>query len=351
MENVPEDKKETHEAASRLTDRQRSVLASIVHRYIGMGEPVGSRILSKDLPEHISPATIRNVMADIEDMGLIEQPHASAGRQPTELGFRTWVEHIMPREEVTLADRNRIDQAFDGVRDENELLLAATLALAEVTRLLGVAVAPVADRARLERLDLIPVGDRQVVLVATFGTGLVRSLTIDFDLPVQGDTFAHLAREVHVAALGHSPEEIRQMLHTDPRESHRSISDLAARVLDALVRISDTSRREEVVLQGASQIFAQPELESRAHMTDLVQLLEDRRILAQILQERDDQDEVVITIGSQNRISQMRFLSLVSRSYHLGEASGSIGVLGPTRMPYGRLVSIVDYLAHRLSQG
>ena len=350
MGNVPEDKKETHEAASRLTDRQRSVLASIVHRYIGMGEPVGSRILSKDLPEHISPATIRNVMADIEEMGLIEQPHASAGRQPTELGFRTWVEHIMPREEVSLADRNRIDQAFDGVRDENELLLAATLALAEVTRLLGVAVAPVADRARLERLDLLPVGERQVVLVATFGTGLVRSLTIDFEAPVQSDTFAHLAREVHVAALGHSPEEIRQMLHSTPREP-RPFSELAARVLDALVRISDTSRREEVVLQGASQIFAQPELESRAHMTDLVQLLEDRRILAQILQERDDQDEVVITIGSQNRISQMRFLSLVSRSYHLGEASGSIGVLGPTRMPYGRLVSIVDYLAHRLSQG
>jgi heat-inducible transcriptional repressor len=350
MGTLPDDKKETHEAASRLTERQRTVLASIVHRYIGMGEPVGSRVLSKDLPEHISPATIRNVMADIEDMGLIEQPHASAGRQPTELGFRTWVEHIMPREEVSPADRARIDQAFDGVRDEGELLLAATLALAEVTRLLGVAVAPVVDRSRLDRLDLIPVGDHQVVLVATFGTGLVRSLTIDFDTPMPSESFAPLAREVHVAALGHSPEEIRQMLHGAPHEP-RPVSDLAARILDALVRASEAGRREEVVLQGASQIFSQPELESRAHMTDLVQLLEDRRILAQILQERSNESEVVITIGSQNRISQLRFLSLVSRSYHLGEASGSIGVLGPTRMPYGRLVSIVDYLAHRLSQG
>jgi len=344
----PLDKTATEATFQRLTERQRAVLSSIVHRYIGGGEPVGSRILSKDLVESISPATIRNVMSDIEDMGLIEQPHTSAGRQPTELGFRAWVNHLMPRESMTEQECGRIDQALREARDERELLMGVTLALAEVTRLLGVAVAPVKNRTRLDRLDLIPVGEMQMVLVATFGSGLVRSLSIDFDAPVHSDTFAELAREVHVAALGNSLEEIQQKLRGSWQGS---LSELACRILEALLKISESGGREDVVLQGAAQMLAQPELGDRAHQTDLVQLLEDRRLLAQMLQERAGQDDVVITIGSQHGISQMRFLSLVSRGYRMGDSVGSIGVLGPTRMPYGKLVSVVDYLAQRLSQG
>jgi heat-inducible transcriptional repressor len=232
-------------------------------------------------------------------------------------------------------------------------LMAATLALAEVTRLLGVAVAPVVERLRLDRLDLIPAGERQLVLIATFGTGLVRSLTIEFEGPMKSDSFAALAREVHVLAIGHSPDELRQMLRNRSLLGHGNpeISDLAARVLEALINLSASSRREEVILQGATQIFSQPELGERGHLTDMVQLLEDRRLLAQILQERCEENEVVVSIGSQNRIRQMRYLSLVSRTYRLGDAVGSIGVVGPTRMPYARLISVVDHLAQRLSQG
>ncbi|MEN9354306.1 MAG: heat-inducible transcription repressor HrcA [Fibrobacterota bacterium] len=344
---------ETEQTAASLTERQRAVLTSIVLRYVGDCEPVGSRVLSKDLTEHISPATIRNVMSDMEEMGLIEQPHTSAGRLPTELGYRTWVEHVMPREPLSESDRTLLDQSIKDARDEQELLMAATLAMAEVTRLLGVAVAPVVERLRLDRLDLIPAGERQMVLIATFGTGLVRSLTIEFEGPLKSDSFAALAREVHLLAIGHSPEDLRQMLRQRLilPSGAPEISDLAARVLEALVNLSASSRREEVILQGATQIFSQPELGERAHLTDMVQLLEDRRLLAQILQERCGEDQVVVSIGSQNRIRQMRYLSLVSRTYRLGDAVGSIGVVGPTRMPYARLISIVDHLAQRLSQG
>ncbi len=339
--------------AALLSERQRAVLTSIVHRYIGDGEPVGSRVLSRDLPEHLSPATIRNVMSDMEEMGLIESPHTSAGRQPTELGYRTWVEHLMPREPLSEPDRIRLDTALVEARSERELLLAATLALAEVTRLLGVAIAPVVERVRLDRLDLIPSGERQLVLIATFGTGLVRSLTIDFEGQVPAESFAALAREVHILAIGLSPEDLRQKLRHRCVDAHGQpeISDLAARVLEALVNLSDSSQREEVILQGATRIFAQPELGTRETLGDMVQLLEDRRLLAQILQERSQDAQVVVSIGSQNRIHQMRFLSLVSRSYRVGETSGTIGVVGPTRMPYGRLVSVVDHIASRLSQG
>lgn len=347
------DSNDAEAAAAQLTERQRAVLTSIVHRYIGDGEPVGSRVLSRDLPEHLSPATIRNVMSDMEEMGLIESPHTSAGRQPTELGYRTWVEHLMPRESLSDADRLRLDTALSEARSERELLLAATLALAEVTRLLGVAIAPVVERVRLDRLDLIPSGERQLVLIATFGTGLVRSLTIDFEGQVPAESFAQLAREVHILAIGLSPEDLRQKLRHRALDAHGQpeISDLAARVLEALVNLSDTSQREEVILQGATRIFAQPELGTRETLGDMVQLLEDRRLLAQILQERSQDQQVVVSIGSQNRLHQMRFLSLVSRSYRVGETSGTIGVVGPTRMPYGRLISVVDHIASRLSQG
>lgn len=337
-----------------LNERQLSVLSSIVRRYIGNGEPVGSRQVSKDTPENLSPATIRNVMADMEDLGLIEQPHTSAGRQPTELGYRVWIDHIMPREDLTEEERQRVDRSLGLARSEEQLMAAASLALAEVTRQLGVAISPVLDETRLDRLELVPVGDRTVLLVASFGSGLIRSVAMEFATPVERSDLMVLAARVHLSALGRTPGEIRRLLtDADLRspEMDPGLDDLVRRVLEAVVRLAHPERPNEAFLQGAGHVLAQPELGDRGSLANLVQLLEDRRQLAQILEDRVGHEGVYITIGSEHRVEHLRTLSLVTRDYRLGESRGTLGVVGPTRMPYAKLVSAVEYIALRLTQG
>lgn len=329
------------------------VLSSIVGRYIGNGEPVGSRQVSKDLQDPLSPATIRNVMADMEDMGLIEQPHTSAGRQPTERGYRVWIDQLMTHEPLGEADRQRIDTVLSAARNEEQLLAAASVALAEVTRQLGVAISPVLDETRLERLELVPVGDVTVLIVASFGSGLIRSVVCEMSAPVTREELSHIARVVHLSALGRTPSEIQRGLASEIRSGLEDsrLDEFARHILETLLRLAHPERPNEAFLQGAGNILGQTDLGDRPYVHGLVQLLEDRRQLAQILEERVGREGVYITIGSENRVEHLRTLSLVTRDYRIGDARGTLGVVGPTRMPYGRLVSAVDYIALRLTQG
>lgn len=346
------------QAPSGLTERQRMVLSSIVRRYIGNAEPVGSRQVSKDIVDALSPATIRNVMADMEDMGLIDQPHASAGRQPTERGFRMWVDHIMPQSPLTDTERQVVDSTLNQARSEEQLLAAAALALAEVTRQLGVAISPVLDGSRLDRLELVPVRERTLLLVASFGSGLIRSVAVELAEPVERERLTDLVRRVHLTALGRTPAEIQRDLalrasvpESDANPDDPANDDLVRQVLYALLDLAHPTRGGDAFLQGAGNVLSQPELGERRNMASLVQLMEDRSQLAQLLQERTGHEGAYITIGSENRLEHLRTLSLVTHNYRIGDAKGTVGVLGPTRMPYGRLVSAVDYIALRLSQG
>ncbi len=339
-----------------LTERQRMVLTSIIRRYLGNAEPVGSRQVSKDIVDALSPATIRNVMADMEEMGLIDQPHTSAGRQPTERGFRIWVDQIMPQDPLSDRERQVVDVALSQARSEDQLLAAAALALAEVTRQLGVAISPVLDGSRLDRLELVPVRDTTLLLVASFGSGLIRSVAIELEQPVIRGDLTDLVRKVHLTALGRTPAEIQRDLALRPSNEgetteERNGSDLVRQILYALLDLAHPAKGGDAFLQGAGNVLSQPELGERRSLANLVQLMEDRSQLAQLLQERSGHEGACITIGSENRLEHLRTLSLVTHNYRIGDAKGAVGVLGPKRMPYGKLVAAVDYIALRLSQG
>ena len=339
-----------------LTDRQKAVLSSIVHRYVGNAEPVGSRQVSRDIVDNLSPATIRNVMSDMEEMGLIGQPHASAGRQPTERGFRVWVDQIMPTSPLSEQEKQVVDTTFSQARTEEQLLAAAALALAEVTRLLGMAITPVLDGTRLNRLELVLVGDTNLLVVASFGSGLIRSIVVDVGQPVCAEDLPDLVRRVHLSALGRTPAEIQRDLRgaevVSSERGDESRDDILFHlILGSLLEISHPMRSGDAFLQGAGHVLAQPEMGERRSMANLVQLMEDRTQLAQMLQERIGHEGVFITIGSENRAEHLHTLSLVTQNYRMGDAQGAVGVLGPKRMPYAKLISAVDYIALRLTQG
>jgi heat-inducible transcriptional repressor len=342
------------DASIHLTERQKSVLSSIVQRYVGNAEPVGSRQVSRDIVDSLSPATIRNVMSDMEEMGLIDQPHTSAGRQPTERGFRVWVDQIMPSAPLSEQERQVVDSTLSMARTEEQLLASAALALSEVTRLLGLAITPVLDSTRLERLELVRVGDTTLLVVASFGSGLIRSIAVETGMAIPSDMLSDLVRRLHLTALGRTPTQLERHLkemessEVRPEDPHADVFQL---ILRSLLEVSHPVRSSDAFLQGTSHVLAQPEMGERRSMTNLMQLLEDRSQLVQLLQERIGHDGVYITIGSENRVEHLRPLSLVTRNYRIGDAMGAVGVLGPTRMPYAKLASAVDYIALRLTQG
>jgi heat-inducible transcriptional repressor len=342
------------DASVQLSERQKAVLSSIVHRYVGNAEPVGSRQVSKDIVDSLSPATIRNVMSDMEEMGLIDQPHTSAGRQPTERGFRVWVDQIMPTAPLSEQERQVVDTTLSMARTEEQLLASAALALAEVTRLLGLAITPILDSTRLERLELVRVGDTTLLVVASFGSGLIRSIAVETGLAIPTETLSDLVRRLHLTALGRTPTQLerhlKDMENTEVRPED-PYADVFQLILRSLLEASHPVRSSDAFLQGTSHVLAQPEMGERRSMTNLMQLLEDRSLLVQLLQERVGHDGVYITIGSENRVEHLRPLSLVTRNYRIGDALGAVGVLGPTRMPYAKLASAVDYIALRLTQG
>lgn len=337
----------------QLTERQKAVLSSIVHRYVGNAEPVGSRQVSKDIVDSLSPATIRNVMSDMEEMGLIDQPHTSAGRQPTEKGFRVWVDQIMPTAPLSEQERQVVDSTLSTARTEEQLLASAALALAEVTRLLGLAITPVLDGTRLERLELVRVGDTTLLVVASFGSGLIRSIAVETGDAIPAEALSDLVRRLHLTALGRTPAQLERHLK-EMETAEARVEDPHAEVFQLILRsLLEVSHpvRSDAFLQGTRHVLAQPEMGERSSMTNLMQLLEDRSLLVQLLQERIGHDGVYITIGSENRVEHLRPLSLVTRNYRIGDAVGAVGVLGPTRMPYAKLSSAVDYIALRLTQG
>jgi heat-inducible transcriptional repressor len=291
-------------------------------------------------------------------MGLIDQPHTSAGRQPTERGFRIWVDQIMPQDPLTETERQVVDVTLGQARSEDQLLAAAAMALAEVTRQLGVAISPVLDGSRLDRLELVPVRDRTLLLVASFGSGLIRSIAIELEQPLDRDRLSDLVRKVHLTALGRTPAEIQRdlALRASAAEEQetgedRPETELVRQILFALLDLAHPAKGGEAFLQGAGNVLSQPELGERRSLANLVQLMEDRSQLAQLLQERSGHEGACITIGSENRLEHLRTLSLVTHNYRIGDAKGAVGVLGPTRMSYGKLVSAVDYIALRLTQG
>ena len=353
MSGAPFDPGSPEGEAFQLSDRQKAVLSSIVQRYVGNAEPVGSRQVSRDIVDNLSPATIRNVMSDMEEMGLIGQPHTSAGRQPTERGFRVWVDQIMPPAPLSEEERHKVDAALSHARTEEQLLASAALALAEVTRLLGLAISPVLDGTRLERLELVPVAEQVLLVVASFGSGLIRSVAVDAGRPVPVEMLPDLIRRLHLSALGRTPFEIQRDLNQGHAESHPvdDQDEIFHLILKSVLEVSQPNRSSDAYLQGAGNAIHQPELGERKSMATLLQLLEDRTQLAQLLQERIGHEGVYITIGSENKMEHLRPLSLVTRNYRIGDAKGAVGVLGPTRMPYAKLVSAVDYIALRLSQG
>jgi len=343
-------------AGDELTDRERRVLEAVVRTYVDTAEPAGSRTVSRKFDLGVSPATVRNTMSDLEEKGYLQHPHTSAGRVPTDLAYRFFVDRLMEPLKLSLRQRETIAREMDADGSALERLVRhTTRALSLISNELGIALAPRLGETILERLELIQVSSSKVLLVATIRGGVVRTVYVDLPVEVPRETLLTLTVVLNERLAGLSLAEIRRTMPERMRDAHGSepgASDLLNIFVQAGAELFSLKDLEDprIHLGSTSVLAAQPEFESGERLKGLIELTERRDLLASAVGSREHRGQLQITIGGENDALALSDFTLVTAEYRVGELKGVIGVIGPTRMPYEKVVAIVDYTSTLLTR-
>ena len=332
-----------------LTERERQVLEAVVRTYVDTAEPAGSRTVSRSFELGVSAATVRNTMSDLEEKGYLFHPHTSAGRVPTDLAYRFFVDRLMEPAEPSAEDLASLEREIGrtGGSPVDRLIRQAARALSVISNELGVAVAPRLEDAVLERLELIQVSTSKVLLVATIGGGVVRTVYVDLPIEVPKETLLTVTLALNERLSGLTLQEIRRTLPQRLRDS--TPDEAGAELINIFVQsgadLFDLTALDasQLHLGNASVLAAQPEFETGERMKRLIDLTEQRDLLAKAVGTREHGGHLKITIGGENDASVLSDFTLVTAEYSIAGLKGVIGVIGPTRMPYEKVVTIVDY--------
>jgi heat-inducible transcriptional repressor len=337
----------------QLSERELRVLEAVVHTYIETAEPAGSQTIARRFGLGVSPATIRSIMSELEDKGYLFHPHPSAGRIPTDRAYRMYVDSIMRLSPPSHEEQNTLRSELVGTRNVvEEILRRAAQVLGVLTQELGVAVAPALDHMVLERLELVQVSAERLLLVFNLRSGVVRTIFVEVPGLVPPSSVQQVSQILNERLGGLTLQEIRKTLPERLRdatgtEGGRELLNIFIAEGDGLF---DLSNEDSTVVLGSAQMLAdQPEFASNSRMRDLLRLTEKRDLLKQALQSRR-QRGLSITIGGENPDTRLSDFTLVTSSYEAGGLKGVIGVMGPTRMPYDKIIGLVEHTS-RLVEG
>ena len=334
-----------------LSERERQVLEAVVRTYVDSAEPAGSRTLAKRFDLGVSPATVRNTMSDLETKGYLFHRHTSAGRIPTDHAYRFFVDRIIRPQPLTDVERERLVQEIE-IQESSaveRLIQRAIRALSLLSRELGVAVAPSLEQAIVERLELIQVSSAKILMVMSIKSGFVRTVYVDMPGEVQPDVLAGVTQVLNERLGGLTLHEIRETLSDRLRDTGMDDSGGADELLNIFIQSSSElfdwtpSQGGKVQLGQTSVLASQPEFNTREQLKGLIELTEQRALLADVLENREHKGRLKITIGSENSEEALSDFTLVTAEYRVGHLKGVIGVIGPTRMPYEKVIAIVDY--------
>ncbi|HEY8424457.1 MAG TPA: heat-inducible transcriptional repressor HrcA [Limnochordales bacterium] len=333
-----------------MDQRKRQVLKAVVEDYVDTAEPVGSRTLARKYGLGVSPATIRNEMADLEEMGFLEQPHTSAGRIPSDRGYRFFVDVLMdavsPPPELVERLRRLYAQRVDQV---GRLLRQTAQVLSEATDCLALVESPRVEPVTFRHLQVLPLSERRALLLLVTEEGLVQQRLVELPEPASEGELARISSVLTRRLAGRTLDQVRAtVLHELYNElsAYGALLDVA---LEAL-RPPGTDSDRPVYVLGTRRLFRQPEFQDLRRAQAVLGLVEQQELVRELLG-RKSGEELVITIGQENPYPDLHDCSLVTASYRVGgEIAGRIAVLGPKRMHYARISSVIELMARLLSE-
>jgi heat-inducible transcriptional repressor len=340
---------------SELNDRSREVFRRVVEGYLTSGDPVGSRTLTRSMSERLSAATIRNVMQDLEFLGLLDSPHASAGRIPTEVGLRMFVDGLLEVGTVAAEDREVMDAAMgNGQNEVNALLDRVGSTLSAITKGASVVLTPKQD-APIKHIEFVSLAADRALVVLVFANGHVENRMI---VPPPGQTPSSMreaANFLNALAEGRTLSQLKAKIVQEVAKHRQEIDSLARQLVESGMAVwqTETGHPERLIVRGRSNLLSDAaesiDIDRIRHLFDD---LERKRDIAEFLELAETGEGVRIFIGSENKLFSLSGSSLVVSPYMNADRKiiGAVGVIGPTRLNYGRIVPIVDYTAQLVSK-
>ena len=328
-----------------LNDRKKKILQLIIEDYISTAEPVGSRTIARKYNLGISPATIRNEMSDLEMLGYLEQPHTSAGRIPSAQAYRFYVDSLLEPGSLTDNDMALINSWFkERRRSIDEIFQSTAKILSRMTQNVSMVLANKEDVAAFRYMKFLPLDDRHAILCIVTDDGNVDNCVVEIPLGMRQEELDYLAGRVSRLLEGKELSEISGTLlkavHTDIAEDRLLFTSL----IDSINKMNRKHRQQKVFLGGTKQLLNQPEFRDMDRVRNLLGILEEEKVVRDLLLAGEDSG-LKITIGDENKFTGIQDCSMVQATYRLnGRVVGTMAVLGPTRMEYSKVISVMDYL-------
>ncbi len=335
-----------------LTDRDRTILKSIIREYIATAEPVSSRRIARNYCLNISPATIRNVMADLEDMGLLHQPHTSAGRIPTHQGFRLYVDSIMDNRELPASQKEAIRKKYQrALPNLSSFLQETSKILSDFSNVTGVVLAPRVIDTVFKRIDFILLKKCHILAVFIVQSGLAQNKVIKIDDEcITQEDLEKASRYLNSILCGLTLRGVRGKILEEMQKEHVAYDSLLSRALEMGRAALSDEAEFDVYVQGQANFLEYPEFGTLKKMKTVLRALEEKSLLIRILDRALENEGIRIFIGAENELSDMEDCSFVLSPYSGDSAVlGSLGVVGPTRMNYLEIIPVVDFVAHFVS--
>jgi len=334
---------------SELDERSRAIFREIVDAYVQTGEPVGSRTLSKRLQLELSPATIRNVMADLEDVGLLYAPHTSAGRLPTEAGLRLFVDGLLERGDLSAEDRASIEAHCAGANTNvAQALEEATSVLSGLSRCAGLVVAPKTDRP-LKHIEFVNIGDGRALVVLVTEDGLVENRIIAMPLGTPPSALVQAANYLNARITARTMDDARRAVMAELEAQRAQLDVITSKLVEAglATKVGENGTGTLIVRGQAHLLEDVAALEDLERIRSLFEALETKDLIVRLLELSSAGEGVQIFIGAQNSLFNHSGCSMIVAPYSgsSGKIVGAIGVIGPTRLNYARIIPMVDYTA------
>lgn len=332
-----------------LNERKKKILQLIIEDYISTAEPVGSRSISKKHELGLSSATIRNEMSDLEDMGYLEQPHTSAGRIPSVLGYRLYVDSLLSPEKITEREIDMI-QSWFGVKagQLDDIFRRTAKVLSQMSRNISIIRTQEEKSCQFKYIKFLPMDDSRVIMVLVTDTGIAENTIMAVPENTGIEDFDDIAALINNNLSGHPVEDIKKDTLDELAKHIFDNTFMSKYLFEALSDMQMQNRTDKVFLGGTANLFEHPEFRDTDKIKDLLSMLEEEGMVKDILTVGEESG-VQITIGSENKFTGIQNCSMVQATYRLGgQLVGTFAVLGPTRMQYAKVMSVMDYLHHYL---
>jgi heat-inducible transcriptional repressor len=338
----------------QLKDREKAILRFVIHQFILSANPIGSRNVSKKFDLGLSPASIRNVMADLEELGLLDHPHTSAGRVPTDRGYRIYVDSLMDPPVLDSKAKEIVNMnLLAGQADTEELLRVTSSILSNLTNQLAMVTYPKFEQAVLEKIQIVQLSSTRILVIVSVKSGMIKTITLEIDAEVKEQQVINIQQILNERLAGLRFAEIRASFEERVKDvSTESYRPIIRVFLDSIDKIFTDVNNDKTIIAGTKNMLNQPEFEDLERFQSVIELVENKDIIIHVLDKNSQLKEIDVSvkIGQENQEEKLSDYSMITKEYKVGDLTGTLGIMGPKRMDYSRIIAAVVYIAEQLSQ-